>query len=104
MPLSLCLISFVQSTKCEFMTHPLETHWITVKRGFLDTSKTPLITGICSLLYGTPSLEVFCDADWASGHDDRMSSSGEILLVHYPILHSITKHMEIDLLVRKGLG
>ncbi|PNY08092.1 histone deacetylase [Trifolium pratense] len=156
-------ISFAVNKVCQFMSAPLETHWIAVKRilrylkGTIDQGLKLLPTDIHHPL----PLRVFCDADWASDPDDRRSTSGAaiffgpnliswwsrkqqvvarssteaeyrslaqatadalwvqtllkeltvpflapviycdnqsaVLLAHNPILHSRTKHMEIDL-------
>ncbi|XP_058747018.1 secreted RxLR effector protein 161-like [Vicia villosa] len=156
-------IAFSVNKVCQFMSHPLETHWVAVKR-ILRYLKGTQSHGLhLSPLTSSqpPPVKVFCDADWASDPDDRRSTSGAaiyfgpnliswwskkqpvverssteaeyrslaqatadllwlqtlftelgiaiqqplvlcdnqsaVLLAHNPILHSRTKHMEIDL-------
>jgi histone deacetylase 1/2 len=156
-------ISFSVNKACQFMSHPLETHWVAVKR-ILRYLKGTLDHGLLlspALPPKPPSLKAFCDADWASDPDDRRSTSGAaiyfgpnlvswwskkqpvvarssteaeyrslahataellwiqtlltelhvpfeaptilcdnqsaVMLAHNPIMHSRTKHMEIDL-------
>ena len=157
-------IAYSVNKVCQFMSQPLESHWVAVKR-ILRYLKGTLNFGL--KLYPAPthkplSLQVFCDADWAADLDDRRSTFGSaiisfgpnviswwsrkqpvvarssteteyralaqatadalwvqtllkeltvpfsppvilcdnqsaVLLAHNPILHSRTKHMEIDL-------
>lgn len=156
-------IAYAVNKVCQFMSHPLETHWVAVKR-ILRYLKGTIHYGLHISPHSPnqlPSLRVFCDADWASDPDDRRSTSGAaiyfggnlvswwskkqqvvarssteaeyrslaqatadllwlqtllqelsiptqqplvlcdnqsaVLLAHNPILHSRTKHMEIDL-------
>jgi histone deacetylase 1/2 len=156
-------ISFAVNKVCQFMSAPLESHWIAVKR-ILRYLKGTIHSGLKIFptdIHHPLSLSVFCDADWASDPDDRRSTSGAaiyfgpnliswwsrkqqvvarssteaeyrslaqattdvlwvqtilteltvpfiapkvycdnqsaVLLAHNPILHSRTKHMEIDL-------
>jgi histone deacetylase 1/2 len=156
-------ISFAVNKVCQFMSNPLESHWIAVKR-ILRYLKGTLHLGLKIIptnIHHPLSLKAFCDADWASDPDDRRSTSGAalyfgpnliswwsrkqqvvarssteaeyrslaqatadvlwlqtllkeltvpfqtptiycdnqsaVLLAHNPILHSRTKHMEIDL-------
>ncbi|KAK2354410.1 putative mitochondrial protein [Trifolium repens] len=74
-------ISFAVNKVCQFMSHPLEAHWVAVKR-ILRYLKGTLHHGLClssALASSAPSLKVFCDADWASDPDDRRSTSGAAL-------------------------
>ncbi|RHN82782.1 putative RNA-directed DNA polymerase [Medicago truncatula] len=156
-------IAYSVNKVCQFMSNPLESHWVAVKR-ILRYLKGTLTFGL--QLHPAPihkplSLHVFCDADWAADPDDRRSTSGAaiffgpnliswwskkqpvvarssteaeyralaqatadalwvqtllqeltvpfsnptvycdnqsaVLLAHNPILHTRTKHMEIDL-------
>jgi histone deacetylase 1/2 len=156
-------ISFAVNKVCQFMSAPLESHWTAVKR-ILRYLKGTIHSGLKIFptnIHHPLSLNVFCDADWASDPDDRRSTSGAaiyfgpnliswwsrkqqvvarssteaeyrslaqatadvlwvqtilreltvpfvapkvycdnqsaVLLAHNPILHSRTKHMEIDL-------
>ncbi|KAK2454628.1 putative mitochondrial protein [Trifolium repens] len=156
-------ISFAVNKVCQFMSNPLESHWIAVKR-ILRYLKGTLHLGLKIIptnIHHPLSLKAFCDADWASDPDDRRSTSGAalffgpnliswwsrkqqvvarssteaeyrslaqatadvlwlqtllkeltvpfqtptvycdnqsaVLLAHNPVLHSRTKHMEIDL-------
>jgi len=140
-------IAYSINKVCQFMSQPLESHWVAVKR-ILRYLKGTLNYGL--KLFPAPihkplPLHVFCDADWAADPDDRRSTSGaaiffgpnliswwsrkqpvvarssteaeyrslaqataNILWVQTllqkltvpftsPILHTRTKHMEIDL-------
>nr|KYP36807.1 Copia protein [Cajanus cajan] len=147
-------IAYSVNKVCQFMSNPLDSHWRAVKR-ILRYLKDTINYGLLlqpatsSTKY---SLEVFCDADWASDPDDCMSTSNlvswssknqslvahsstkaeyrsmahataEIIwiqsllkelgivsdtptlycdnlgvaLSHNPVLHSRTKHMELDI-------
>ncbi|MCI21526.1 retrovirus-related pol polyprotein from transposon TNT 1-94 [Trifolium medium] len=71
-------ISFAVNKVCQFMSAPLESHWVAVKR-ILRYLKGTSHLGL--KLFPTKinhplSLKVFCDADWASDPDDRRSTSG----------------------------
>jgi hypothetical protein len=60
------------------MSHPLESHWVAVKR-ILRYLKGTLQQGLLlspAPPTKVPSLHAFCDADWASDPDDRRSTSG----------------------------
>jgi hypothetical protein len=60
------------------MSHPLEVHWVAVKR-ILRYLKGTLHHGLHLSPVGSshlPSLKAFCDVDWASDPDDRRSTSG----------------------------
>ncbi|PNX54637.1 histone deacetylase [Trifolium pratense] len=71
-------ISYSVNKVCQFMSHPLESHWTAVKRilrylkGTMDHHLRlhPLSS------HQPPSIKAFCDADWASDPDDRRSTSG----------------------------
>lgn len=156
-------IAYAVNKVCQFMSHPLESHWVAVKR-ILRYLQGTIQYGLHLSPYTSsspPSLQVFCDADWASDPDDRRSTSGAaiyfggnlvswwskkqpvvarssteaeyrslaqatadllwlqtllselcvstqqplvlcdnqsaVMLAHNPIMHSRTKHMEIDL-------
>ncbi|MCI53881.1 retrovirus-related Pol polyprotein from transposon TNT 1-94, partial [Trifolium medium] len=70
-------ISFDVNKVCQFMSHPLETHWVAVKRilRYLNgTIPHGLQLSPISLPKG-PSIKAYCDADWASDPDDRRSTS-----------------------------
>jgi histone deacetylase 1/2 len=70
-------ISYSVNKVCQFMSHPLDSHWVAVKR-ILRYLKGTLQQGLLSPATPTkvPSLHAFCDADWASDPDDRRSTSG----------------------------
>ncbi|MCH95853.1 retrovirus-related Pol polyprotein from transposon TNT 1-94 [Trifolium medium] len=156
-------IAYAVNKVCQFMSNPLESHWSAVKR-ILRYLKGTLHMGLMLSpidIHRPASLNVYCDADWASDPDDRRSTSGAaiyfgpnlvswwsrkqqvvarssteaeyrslaqatadvlwlqtllkeltvpfsqptihcdnqsaVLLAHNPILHTRTKHMEIDL-------
>jgi histone deacetylase 1/2 len=63
---------------CQFMSNPLESHWIAVKR-ILRYLKGTIHMGLMLYpinIHQPASLKVFCDADSASDPDDRRSTSG----------------------------
>lgn len=69
-------ITYSVNKVCQFMQALLETHWQAVKRilrhlvGTLDASL------VMKPNLSTPkALQRFCDANWASGIDDRRSTS-----------------------------
>nr|KYP67571.1 Retrovirus-related Pol polyprotein from transposon TNT 1-94 [Cajanus cajan] len=71
-------ISFSVNKVCQFMSQPLEQHWIVVKR-ILRYLKGIISWGL--RLQPSPStsslsIQAYCDADWASDPDDRRSTSG----------------------------
>jgi histone deacetylase 1/2 len=71
-------ISFSVNKVCQFMSHPLETHWKAVKR-ILRYLKGNISHGLLLHLShkGPPfSLRAYSDADWATDQDDRRSTSG----------------------------
>lgn len=72
-------IAFSVNKVCQFMAHPLETHWKAVKR-ILRYLKGTLEYGLELRPAAHPSspfaLSAFSDADWGSDPDDRRSTSG----------------------------
>ncbi|MCH95277.1 retrovirus-related Pol polyprotein from transposon TNT 1-94, partial [Trifolium medium] len=71
-------ISYSVNKVCQFMSHPLETHWVAVKR-ILRYLKGTIHHGLHlspALSSKVPVLKAFCDADWASDPDDRRNTSG----------------------------
>jgi len=71
-------IAYAVNKVCQFMSQPLESHWVAVKR-ILRYLKGTLHYGL--KLFPAPthkplSLQLFCDADWAADPDDRRSTSG----------------------------
>lgn len=71
-------ISFSVNKVCQFLSNPLEDHWKAVKRILRYLSGTlhhGLIIQPASVQQPL-SLLGFCDADWASDLDDRISTSG----------------------------
>lgn len=70
-------ISFSVNKVCQFMSKPLETHWIAVKR-ILRYLKGTISHGLHLRPIQTSSVNLFayCDADWGSDPDDRRSTSG----------------------------
>ncbi|XP_058777060.1 uncharacterized mitochondrial protein AtMg00810-like [Vicia villosa] len=74
-------IAYAVNKVCQFMAHPLDTHWVEVKR-ILRYLKGTLTHGLqLTSLSSTsaPSVQLFCDADWASDPDDRRSPSGAVI-------------------------
>jgi histone deacetylase 1/2 len=74
-------IAFSVNKVCQFMSRPLETHWKAVKR-ILRYLKGTLHHGLLihPSVTGPPfSLRAYSDADWASDHDDRRSTSGSCI-------------------------
>jgi histone deacetylase 1/2 len=74
-------IAFSVNKVCQFMAHPLESHWRAVKR-ILRYLKGTMSHGL--LLYPSPSsppfsLRAYSDADWATDQDDRRSTSGSCI-------------------------
>lgn len=72
-------IAFSVNKACQFMAHPLESHWKAVKR-ILRYLKGTLSYGLELKPAPSPStcfnLVAYSDADWASDPDDRRSTSG----------------------------
>jgi len=71
-------ISFAVNKVCQFMSNPLDSHWVAVKR-ILRYLKGTLHLGLCfypTNIHKPMSLTAFCDADWAADPDDRRSTSG----------------------------
>ncbi|RVW30677.1 Retrovirus-related Pol polyprotein from transposon RE1 [Vitis vinifera] len=113
-------IAFSVNKVCQFMQKPLDTHWKTVERILRYLNGTTDL-GIVLKPSETMNLVGFCNADWGSDVDDRMSTSGHCSLLSElqtkmtmvpviwcdnistvslsanPVLHSRTKHMELDL-------
>ncbi|WJX96151.1 hypothetical protein P8452_77393 [Trifolium repens] len=74
-------IAFSVNKVCQFMAHPLETHWKAVKR-ILRYLNGTISHGL--LLNPSPSsppfsLRAYSDADWANDQDDRRSTSGSCI-------------------------
>jgi histone deacetylase 1/2 len=74
-------IAFSVNKVCQFMANPLESHWKAVKR-ILRYLKGTISHGLLlsSSTTGPPfSLRAYSDADWATDHDDRRSTSGSCI-------------------------
>ncbi|GAU39478.1 hypothetical protein TSUD_159100 [Trifolium subterraneum] len=74
-------IAYSVNKVCQFMSHPLESHWKAVKR-ILRYLKGTISHGL--LLHPSPfsppfSLRAYSDADWATDQDDRRSTSGSCI-------------------------
>lgn len=75
-------ITFFVNKVCQYMAHPLEIHWMTVKRilrylkGTLHHSilLSPMSPSVSS------TMQVYCDANWASDPYDPRSTSGVAIL------------------------
>jgi len=76
-------ISYVVNKVCQFLSHPLESHWIAVKR---------ILRYLCGttsfglhLRAASPSVPysftALCDVDWASDIDDKKSTSGATIFL-----------------------
>lgn len=70
-------ICYAVNKVCQFMAHPLESHWLAVKR-ILRYLKGTITSGLLFTPASTVpfSLQAYCDADWAADPDDRRSTSG----------------------------
>jgi histone deacetylase 1/2 len=71
-------LSYSVNKVCQFMAHPLESHWVAVKR-ILRYLKGSMSVGLRLSPVSTirtPSLIGYCDADWGSDPDDYRSTSG----------------------------
>ncbi|PNX97517.1 retrovirus-related Pol polyprotein from transposon TNT 1-94, partial [Trifolium pratense] len=101
-------ISFAVNKVCQFMSAPLESHWVAVKR-ILRYLKGTIQFGLkiapITIHHPLP-LKMFCDANWAADPDDRRSTSGAALFFGPNLISwwsrkqqvvARTKHMEIDL-------
>jgi histone deacetylase 1/2 len=74
-------ISFSVNKVCQFMAHPLESHWRAVKR-ILRYLKGTINHGLLlqpSTSSPPFSLRAYSDADWATDQDDRRSTSGSCI-------------------------
>jgi histone deacetylase 1/2 len=74
-------IAFSVNKVCQFMANPLDSHWKAVKR-ILRYLKGTMHHGllISPSNTGPPfSLRAYSDADWATDHDDRRSTSGSCI-------------------------
>ncbi|KAI5426789.1 hypothetical protein KIW84_032279 [Lathyrus oleraceus] len=70
-------IAYLVNKVCQFMSHPLEAHWVAMKM-ILRYLKGTLSHGLHLFplpINTTPSIQVSCDADRASDLDDRRSTS-----------------------------
>lgn len=68
-------ISFVVNKVCQFMSPPLNDHWVAVKR-ILRYLKGTINYGLHLTSTSTLHLTGFYDADWASDIDDRRCTTG----------------------------
>lgn len=70
-------ISFAVNKVCQFMSKPLDSHWVVVKR-ILRYLKGTISYGLHlkPTLTAPVSLTAYSDADWGSDTDDRRSTSG----------------------------
>lgn len=67
---------------CQFMYQPFESHWIVVKRILRYLKGT--ITWAFHLQSTTNTLvplTTYCDADWGSDSDERMSTSRACIFI-----------------------
>ncbi|CAL9029319.1 unnamed protein product [Prunus brigantina] len=67
-------ISFIVGKLCQFMHSPHLPHFQAAKRLLRYLKGT--INQRLPFQPGTPTLQAFCDADWAGGPFDRRSTSG----------------------------
>ncbi|XP_050141082.1 uncharacterized mitochondrial protein AtMg00810-like [Malus sylvestris] len=72
-------IAFAVNQVCQFMHHPLECHYMAVKR-ILRYLKGTLGYGI-TFQSGDLDLRAFSDADWVGDPNDRRSTSGFVILL-----------------------
>jgi len=76
-------ISFGVNKACQYMASPLDSHWAVVKRilrCLKDTLSHGLLLQPASMMKPL-ALYAFCDADWASDVDDRLSTSGDAIFL-----------------------
>ncbi|GAU30708.1 hypothetical protein TSUD_39320 [Trifolium subterraneum] len=74
-------IAYSVNKVCQFMSHPLDSHWKAVKR-ILRYLKGTINHGLLiqPSTTGPPfSLRAYSDADWATDQDDRRSTSGSCI-------------------------
>ena len=71
-------IGFSVNRVCQFMSQPLETHWMAVKRILRYLKGSPSVgLQLQPIPLAKPfTLHGYCDADWASDPDDHRSTSG----------------------------
>ncbi|KAL6315423.1 hypothetical protein AAG906_000537 [Vitis piasezkii] len=67
-------ISFCVNRVCQYLKDPQEEHWQAVKR-ILRYLKNTIQYGLHLTCSSTLNLVGFCDADWASSPNDRISTS-----------------------------
>lgn len=73
-------ISFVVNKLSQFLSNPLDIHWIACKR-ILRYLKGTLNLGLFFRSSTSPlALNSFTDADWASSLDDQKSTTGGVFL------------------------
>lgn len=76
-------LGYAVNKVCQFMSQPLTSHWIDVKR-ILRYLKSTINFGR-SLQPATSvnplCIKAFCDADWATDIDDRRSTSGACIFL-----------------------
>lgn len=74
-------ISYAVNKACQFVSQPLQSHWVAVKR-ILRYLRCTLQHGL-QLLPASPSspipITAFSNTDWGSDPDDRKSTSGSCL-------------------------
>ncbi|CAL0335162.1 unnamed protein product [Lupinus luteus] len=77
-------LAFSVNKVCQFMSKPLEQHWVAVKR-ILRYLQGTMTFGIHLKAAVCPSMPIhltaLCDADWATDLDDRKSVSGACLFL-----------------------
>ncbi|PNX93258.1 histone deacetylase, partial [Trifolium pratense] len=74
-------IAFSVNKVCQYMAHPLESHWKAVKRILRYLQGTISHGLLLSPSSSSPpfSLRAYSDADWATDQDDRRSTSGSCI-------------------------
>ncbi|KAI5415496.1 hypothetical protein KIW84_040790 [Lathyrus oleraceus] len=88
-------ISFSVNKACQFLAHPLQTHWVAINRILSQVEYRSLASTASEVLWVqsllselqviTLSLILYCD------------NLSIVSLSHNPVLHAKTKHMELDI-------
>jgi hypothetical protein len=83
-------INFAVNKLSQFMHHPMQIHWTTIKR-LLRYLKNTIFHGVTISKTLSTTLTCFSDADWASNLDDRKSTSAYLLFLGNTSISWISK-------------